>query len=314
MRGQRINGYRGRAAGARGSEPLVKEFPQEGEIPVNWEQFDLKIRELRESHTSRGIASPLLFRGQKDAEWKLQTTLERRNKSNMLFHNCYAVISRIKPQIEAFTKQLWSIPDFVSIMRLLDDYDTFSLDLDNGKFPAQEYMVYLRHHGFPSPLLDWTRSAYIAAYFAFSSEHRPVQGQVSVYCFLDAPENSKTTSNREPVIRRLGVPLQDQEHPGHFLHPRHFLQQADYTVCLSDALTRFGNHEEVVYEPDPAPLYRGRKMPRQYRLWKFILPWTERAKVLRGLADFNLNAFSLFQSEEALMETMAVSELERQAP
>jgi hypothetical protein len=51
-------------------------------------------------------------------------------------------------------------------------------------------------------------------------------------------------------------------------------------------------------------------MPRQYRLWKFILPWTERAKVLHLLNDFNLNAFSLFQSEEALMETMATSELD----
>jgi hypothetical protein len=29
------------------------------------------------------------------------------------------------------------------------------------------------------------------------------------------------------------------------------------------------------------------------------------AKVLKALTDFNLNAFSLFQSEEALMETMA---------
>ena len=130
------------------------------------------------------------------------------------------------------------------------------------------------------------------------------------YWFLDGPENSKTTSNREPVIRRLGVPLQDQEHPRRFLHPRHFLQQADYTVCLFEALTRFGNHEEVVYEPNPPPLYGGRKMPRQYRLWKFVLPWSDREKVLGVLADFNLNAFSLFQSEEALMETMAMSELD----
>ena len=161
-------------------EPLIKEFPKEGEVPVNWEQFERKIRELRECHTSRRIASPLLFRGQRDAGWRLQTTLERRSKKNMLFREYYAVISRIKPQIEAFTKGLWGIPDFVSVMRLLEDYDTFSLDLDNGKFPAQEYMVYLRHHGFPSPLLDWTRSPYIAVYFAFSSEHKPPQGQVSV--------------------------------------------------------------------------------------------------------------------------------------
>ena len=48
----------------------------------------------------------------------------------MVFRDYYAVISRIKPQIEAFTKGLWGIPDFLSVMRLLDDYDTFSLDLE----------------------------------------------------------------------------------------------------------------------------------------------------------------------------------------
>ena len=271
---------------------LPKEFPQETEIEVTWEQFELKIRGLRHYHSSKRIASPLLFRGQGNSDWGLQTTLERRKKSNMLFRDYYSVISRIKPQIEALTKGRWDILDFSSVMGLLEDYDSFSLTLDNYQFPAQQYLVHLRHHGFPSPLLDWTRSPYIAAYFAFCSEHTPSTGQVSIYCFLDAPENQKVTSRREPVVRRLGDPRQ--------LHRRHFLQQADYTVCLCDALTRFGNHEEVV----------SRDTNQRYRLWKFILPWTEKGNVLSLLNDFNLNAFSLFQSEEALMETMAILELD----
>jgi hypothetical protein len=39
-------------------------------------------------------------------------------------------------------------------------------------------------------------------------------------------------------------------------------------------------------------------------LWKFNLPSAERVKVLRLLNDYNLNAFSLFDSEESLLETM----------
>jgi len=31
-------------------------------------------------------------------------------------------------------------------------------------------MTRLRHHGFPSPLLDWPQSPYIAAFFAFNKK------------------------------------------------------------------------------------------------------------------------------------------------
>jgi hypothetical protein len=44
--------------------------------------------------------------------------------------------------------------------------------------------------------------------------------------------------------------------------------------------------------------------------WKINIPSTERLKVLRLLDGYNLNAYSLFQSEETLMETIAVRELD----
>lgn len=40
-------------------------------------------------------------------------------------------------------------------------------------------------------------------------------------------------------------------------------------------------------------------------LWKFNLPSSERTKVLLALDRYNLNAYSLFGSEESLMETVA---------
>jgi hypothetical protein len=49
--------------------------------------------------------------------------------------------------------------------------------------------------------------------------------------------------------------------------------------------------------------------PRQQAFcWKFTIPVTEQPKVLALLDEYNLNAFSLFGSEEHLMETLATRE------
>jgi len=49
-------------------------------------------------------------------------------------------------------------------------------------------------------------------------------------------------------------------------------------------------------------------------LWKFNIPWGERIKVLKLLDDHNVNAFSLFDSDEALLETIALRELTFRRP
>src|ERR1039458_5467657 len=105
-------------------------------------------------------------------------------------------------------------------MRLLEDYDAFSLELDNGNFPASEYMAYLRHHGFPSPLLDWSRSPYVAAYFAFSKANQASTWIVSIYVFSGI--RNRISGNRMSVVYRQGPHVKT--------HRRHFLQQSEYTL------------------------------------------------------------------------------------
>jgi len=48
--------------------------------------------------------------------------------------------------------------------------------------------------------------------------------------------------------------------------------------------------------------------PGQDALWKFNIPSTERIKVLKLLDEYTLNAFSLFDSDESLLETMWIRE------
>jgi hypothetical protein len=92
-----------------------------------------------------------------------------------------------------------------------------------------------------------------------------------------------------PVLYRYGPYVRT--------HHRHVLQQSEYTLCMGfDDEWRFEKYD-VIFE-------RG---PRQQGIcWKFTIPVTERAKVLRLLDEYNLNAFSLFSSEESMMETLAL--------
>ena len=45
-------------------------------------------------------------------------------------------------------------------------------------------------------------------------------------------------------------------------------------------------------------------------MWKFNIPSSERPKVLRFLEEFNLNAYSLYGSEDSLMQTLTTRELD----
>ncbi len=79
-------------------------------------------------------------------------------------------------------------------------------------------------------------------------------------------------------------------------HPRHFRQQSDYTICAG-----FDESKAGWYFHPHGPVFGNR---RADYLWKFNLPSSERIPILRQLDGYNLNAFSLFDTEETLLETM----------
>lgn len=257
---------------------------------VSEEEFEAYVRELRRKYSStHDNASPLLFRGQGDAAWPLRTTLERAGHEKMSFTAYYQAISRLSTEIETITNTSWELPHYPDIDRLLRDYDGLTVPLPT---PVYRYMLYLRHHGFPSPLLDWSRSPHVAAYFAFRHSAKSTK-KVSIYAFSEMPEGYKSGSNERPRIIRFGPYVRS--------HRRHFLQQSDYSICVFfNKLWHFTPHEDVFDLAEP----------NQDVLIKINIPVTERLKVLKLLDDHNLNAFSLFGSEESLMETMAVRALE----
>jgi hypothetical protein len=264
----------------------VKDLP-------DWEAFHRELHNLRANYGNP--SSPLLFRGQPDSEFRLTTTLERAGCEGMSFEAYYLLVSRTRPAVETLTGVKWDVPDYSG--EIAKSFREIGLVTDLPyRFPSIElyrYLVYLRHHGFPSPLLDWSRSPYVAAFFAFRdlasrpNSEKPEKRSIYVYC--EMPKGFKGGAVGETAMRPIGPYVRS--------HPRHFRQQSDYTMCWAfEANTgwKFHRHEPVF----------GSRGDKQDALWKFNLPSSEGAKIVDSLNQYNLNAFSLFDSEETLLETM----------
>ena len=262
----------------------------------SWRQFVEEIEHLKnfrkKSVSSTKLkVSRFLYRGQSNSEWKLETTLERLDHLGKIkLNRYYDFISVIKAPIESATGRRWQIPSQKEYAEWCkqQNWPPFSF------FPAYEYIAYLRHHGFPSPLLDWSKSPYVAAFFAMIDAPKGKVENVSVYAYLEYAKGIKVSgSEAGPFIHGLG--------PYVTTHKRHYLQQCDYTLCTNrDGSSLFYDNHESVFS---------RNHKQQDLLWKMNIPVSQRRNFLENLEMMNINSFSLFETEDKLMEHLYISEV-----
>jgi len=239
----------------------------------------------------------LLFRGLGSSEWGLETTLERPHPSEpcggtLGLRGYYRVIEASKPAIETFSGRRWdklpTTPEFEALMDRATAKELLSSVL-SPLTEVYEYLAYLRHHGFPSPLLDWTASPYVAAFFALDAP--PTQSQEVCVCVL--LRGSFRTASDKADLSVVGPYMRS--------HPRHFLQQCWYSVCV--ALV----NKDYVFKPHERGLSGA--LGQGGELFKIIIPIKERLTALKQLDLMNINEFSLFGTEDSLVRTVARREL-----
>ena len=252
-------------------------------IGVNW------ISPKNNKHPVLGSRKrTFLFRGQKDAEWELETSLDRFLKQ---IHKSDK--KKVEPYlIEEFQRR----------------YRNYANNVPNRNNKI-EWWALMQHYGAPTRLLDWTHSYFVALFFALEDiENRNKQSAVWA---IDADwlrekykENLELTATltNDPHMSRIATFKQFNDKPiilrlnPFLLHERLSVQQGRFLipgkvpVSFSDNLIEFAG---------------GKNILKKY-IYKIIIPKDQelRKNRLEDLFRMNISRASLFPDLEGYARSL----------
>jgi len=153
---------------------------------ISWEQYKALVGEHIRMRRN------MVYRGQRNATWSLTSALHRtpfvRDVGDMLVY-INQVLPQVQEAVEAWTGKSWDL---------------------STELGLAEFLAFLQHNGFPTPILDWSSSPFIAAYFAFEGvdSFSAQRENVAIYCFdeevwiRDKPQ-SKDVADERPNVSML---------------------------------------------------------------------------------------------------------------
>lgn len=208
----------------------------------------------------------MVYRGQRSSSWGLVSSVHR------------TALVRSIPDLKGYAD--YALPQ---VHDAIESWIGRSWDLKNALGLA-EFLAFLQHNGFPTPLLDWTQSPYIAAYFAFEGiDHfHPQEEDVAIFAFNQRAWTStfKQVYDFADMTPHVSV-LRPRQVGNHKLA----LQQGCFTV------TNVLDIEEHI-----------RLNEREDRkfLTKYELDVRERPRVIRELSLMGISAIQLSPCVEAV--------------
>ncbi len=234
--------------------------------------------------------SPFLFRGQSKAKWSLRPTLLREMQQT----GCSSTDGKRleKKALDAFKEHAHQMMDARYILP------------DGGSLA---WLTLMQHHGVPTRLLDWTRSLYVALYFAVCDDW---QCAGAVW----ALDRVKTTQAMEEEFhlelgkldaKQIGCLFDDRDKDSIILcgtrgkpTQRMSAQQGSFTICTDITC----DHAKALESTSGAEKLIG--------AWtKYVVPCAKKPEFLRHLRAMNITAATLFSGVDGLGRS--VSEMVR---
>lgn len=207
-----------------------------------------------------------IFRGQTSNRWRLRTAFHRTGRASLV----------------KFMQQ-----DIPVLHRHLSGMMANELHLSNRFHNAAFYNL-LQHHGYPTPLLDWTYSPHIAAYFAFKGVRKPElksEDRIRVFVFDKVSWCKEWESVQLVTPPKLHFTVLE---PLALNNPRVVPQQSVSCITNVDDIETYLARQE-------------RKKGKQY-LRVIDLPAFERTDIMKELALMGITAGSLFPGIDGACE------------
>lgn len=237
-----------------------------------------KILELKNKYDQKRT---ILFRGQVNCSWGIKSSLERHGIETIECEKYYRLIDSYKPLINPLIESRYERKSTRSGYPFnFSEYEEGSWDL-----PEMEYLAYLRHHGFPTPLVDLSSSCFIALFFACENFNQKENTDGKVFLYF------------RPQMVAGGNNIPDLRHIGRYVEAgkRHFAQQSQYLVPTEyNSEWKFITFNKAIEDKN-----------NSHELQEIIIKQDVKSKLMKELNEMNINRYTMYLNEDALIKSLA---------
>ena len=258
---------------------------------------------------------PFIFRGQSNCIWDLETSIERNS-----YDFCY-----YRKTGGYKTEEKWMLDEFKKKYHLYSNSSAFNNE------DSFEWLAIMQHHGAPTRLLDFTKSLYIAAYFAvvnsstdsviwginvntirdniakkyslpyekgkdlkdiINLEHINYANQIIARDYPEDLSNPKTVLPLEPKYYTERLARQQ----GLFLMP------ANSSYTFMENLTDSFDTDNISF--DKCEISQILKLAREIKILRIILPSKIHESIIESLNQMNITTETLFPGIDGLAKSL----------